>query len=305
MTIRNQMWGFAFLCALSLLFWWHALAMTMDLALRNEASTHILLILPLSVSLIYLDRSRWRRSDRDAGLALSRGGIGVGLAALAGAALILCLARWGQPQFNISPGGQLSLSMFALVIWWIGSVILSFGVGIFRSFLFPLCFLFWMVPLPPFALERIVLFLQQQSAFAARMLFLAAGVPVIQNGLILSIPSLDIEVASECSSIRSSLMLIVIAMVLAQLFLRSRWRKAVVVAAAIPLAVAKNGLRIFAIAELGTRVDPGFLTGNFHHHGGIVFLGIGVVAVGALVWALRRSELRRARASGTSAESRN
>ncbi len=299
------MWGFAFLCALSLLFWWHALAMTMDLALRNEASTHILLILPLSVSLIYLDRSRWRRSDRDAGLALSRGGIGVGLAALAGAALILCLARWGQPQFNISPGGQLSLSMFALVIWWIGSVILSFGVGIFRSFLFPLCFLFWMVPLPPFALERIVLFLQQQSAFAARMLFLAAGVPVIQNGLILSIPSLDIEVASECSSIRSSLMLIVIAMVLAQLFLRSRWRKAVVVAAAIPLAVAKNGLRIFAIAELGTRVDPGFLTGNFHHHGGIVFLGIGVVAVGALVWALRRSELRRARASGTSAESRN
>src|SRR5271157_2054867 len=134
MTIRSQIWGFAFLCALSILFWWHALAMTMELALSNEAYTHILLILPLSVSLIYLDRSRWRRNDRDAGLALSRGRIVGGLAALAGAALIFCFARWGQSQFNISPGGQLSLSMFALVIWWVGSVILSFGVGVFRTF---------------------------------------------------------------------------------------------------------------------------------------------------------------------------
>jgi len=300
MTKRNQIWGFAFLCALSLLFWRHPLAMTMELALSNEAYTHILLILPLSVSLIYLDRSRWRRSDRDAPLAISRGDIGGGLAALAGAALILCFARWGQSHCNISPGGPLSLSMLALVIWWIGSVILCFGVQIFRSFLFPLCFLFWMVPLPPFALDRIVLFLQQGSALAARILFLAAGVPVTQHGFILSIPNLDIEVASECSSIRSSLLLIVIAMVLAHLFLRTRWRKAVVVAAAIPLAVAKNGLRIFTIAELGTRVDPGFLTGKFHHHGGIVFLGIAVVAVCAVLWVLRRSE-----ASSVSAASRN
>ncbi len=300
MTIRNQIWGFAFLCALSVLFWWHALAMTMELALSNEAYTHILLILPLSVSLIYLDRSRWQRSDGDAPLALSKGRIGAGLAALASAALIFCLARWGQSQFNISPGGQLSLSMFALVIWWIGSVILCFGVQFFRSFLFPLCFLFWMVPIPPFALDRIVLFLQQQSALAARILFLAAGVPVTQNGLILSIPNLDIEIASECSSIRSSLMLIVIAMVLAHLFLRSRWRKAVVVVAALPLSVAKNGLRIFTIAELGTRVDPEFLTGKFHHHGGIIFLGIAVVAVGGLVWVLRRTE-----ASSVSTASRN
>lgn len=279
--------------------------MTMELALTNEAYTHILLILPLSVSLIYLDRSRWQRSDGEAPLALSRDCIGAGLAVLACAALMFGFARWGQSHFNISPGGQLSLSMFALVIWWIGSVIVSFGAGVFRPFLFPLCFLFWMVPIPPFALDRIVLFLQEESALAARMLFLAAGVPVVQNGLILSIPNLDIEIASECSSIRSSLLLVVIAMVLAQLFLRSRWRKTLVVAAAIPLAVAKNGLRIFTIAELGTRVDPGYLTGKFHHHGGIVFLGIAVLAVGALVWALRRSERPRARASGESDESRN
>jgi exosortase/archaeosortase family protein len=64
----------------------------------------------------------------------------------------------------------------------------------------------------------------------------------------------------------------VMTMVLAHLFLRSWWRKTLLIVAAIPLAVAKNGLRIFVIAELGTRVDPEFLDGNLHQHGGPCFL---------------------------------
>jgi exosortase len=182
--------------------------------------------------------------------------------------------------------------MLALVTWWIGSVILCFGVDTFRAFLFPLCFLFWMVPAPTFMLSGIVRFLQYQSAFAARILFEATRVPVTQDGIMLAIPGLNIEIVSECSSIRSSLMLVVTTMVLAHLFLRSWWRKSLLVAAAIPLSVAKNGLRIFTIAELGTRVDPGFLNGKLHHNGGIVFFGISVVAVVALLWILRRTEFR-------------
>jgi exosortase len=149
-----------------------------------------------------------------------------------------------------------------------------------------------MVPIPDFALSRIIEFLQQQSALAARIMFRAARVPVTQDGIMLSIPNLDIEVSLECSSIRSSLMLVVTTMVFAHLFLRSWWRKVLLVAAAIPLSVAKNGLRIFTIAELGTRVDPGFLDGKLHHNGGILFFGIAVVAVGALLWVLRRTELQ-------------
>jgi len=71
--------------------------------------------------------------------------------------------------------------------------------------------------------------------------------------------------------------------------------KALIIAAAVPLAIAKNGLRIFVIAELGTRVDRGFLDGNLHHHGGIVFLGIAVVVVVALIWFLNRCEVGRRR----------
>jgi exosortase len=285
MTTRNQVSAFAFLCAVSILFWWHPLVATLGLAQANDAYTHILLILPLSGALIYFDSKYVNSKALRLGPAPSPR---VGAALLALALLIGGYARWGSAA--IPDDVRLSLGMFALVTWSLASVLLCFGARTFQSFLFPLCFLFLMVPIPEFALRWIVEFLQQQSASAARIMFRAAGVPATQDGIMLSIPGLDIEVARECSSIRSSLMLLVTAMVLAHLFLRSRWRKVLIVAVVIPLSVAKNGLRIFTIVELGTRVDPGFFTGNLHHHGGILFFGLSVAAVGALIWVLRRTE---------------
>jgi len=287
MTTRAQVLAFCFLCAVSIMFCWRCLVFTWGMALSNDAYTHILLILPLSAALIYQD-SKYRDSKS---LEIDpQPSSRMGAALLALALLIGSYARWGMAATGEDV--VLSLGMLALVTWWIGSVIVCFGVDAFRAFLFPLCFLFWMVPAPAFVLSGIVRFLQYQSAFAARILFQVTGVPVTQDGIMLAIPGLNIEIVSECSSIRSSLMLVVTTMVLAHLFLGSWWRKSLLVAAAIPLSVAKNGLRIFTIAELGTRVDPGFLNGKLHHNGGIVFFGISVVAVVALLWILRRTEFR-------------
>ena len=159
-----------------------------------------------------------------------------------------------------------------------------------RPLLFPLGFLFLIVPLPERFVDMVTVFLQRQSAVASEILFRAALVPVTRAGIMLSIPALDIEVARECSSIRSSTMLVIMTLILAHLFLRSRWRKTLLVVAAIPLSVAKNAVRIFTIAELGTRVDPGYLNGRLHHNGGLVFLGLALVVDIALLWILRRGE---------------
>jgi exosortase len=280
MTRRTQLVAFAFLCGVSITLWWHGLITTLRLALGNEAYTHILLIVPLSIALIYMQSRTLPMSFESSTT--------VGTLLLAGALLVGGFARWGV--LGLAGDVRLSLSIMALVTWWIASVVFCFGVRAFRSFLFPLCFLFWMVPIPAAALDWIVAFLQNESALAAQVLFRMAAVPVAQEGTVLEIPALSIEVARECSSIRSSLMLIVTTMVLAHLFLRSWGRKVLLIAAAIPLAVAKNGLRILVIAELGTRVDPRFLDGNLHHQGGIVFLAIALVIVIAVIWILRRSE---------------
>jgi exosortase len=268
---------FVLLCVISLVVGWHSLFSTLVLALRVDEYTHLLLILPISVSLIFSERDLLKLAPEPA--------VGLGSFLLIAAILIGAFSRTIS-QIDV----QLSIEMLSIVIWWIGSFVLCFGSHVARLFLFPLCFLFWLVPIPAPLLEKIVAIWQHGSAISASLLFSALGIPNTQNGIMLSIPGLNLEVAQECSSLRSSLMLIVTSMVLAQLFLRSFWRKTVVVLAAIPLSIAKNGVRIFTISMLGTCVDPGFLHGNLHRHGGIVFFLLALGAVVLLLWLLNRSE---------------
>ena len=268
---------FSLAVSISLLVGWRPLLGTFALALRRDEYTHILLIVPISLALIYTE---WPslRIDRQPSNRIS--------VALLVAALILGLGG----RLTAQSDTQLTWGMLALVTWWLGAFIGCFGVWTFRSLLFPLCFLFCLVPLPEFTLNKIVALWQHGSALSASFLFSALGIPVTQDGVMLSIPGLSLEVAQECSSLRSSLMLIVTSMVLAHLFLRSFWRKATVVLVAIPLSIFKNGIRIFAISMLGIHVDPGFLHGNFHRHGGIVFYLLALFVLLLLLWILNRTQ---------------
>ena len=140
--------GFAVLTAVSLLFWWRPLASTLGLALTNEAYTHILLILPLSAALIYLDsKDQHSKNLNSKALPIDPPpSPRIGAALLALALLMGGYARWGSGA--ASDDVRLSLAMFALVTWWIASVVFCSGLRAFRSFLLPLCFLFLLVPVP-------------------------------------------------------------------------------------------------------------------------------------------------------------
>ena len=278
-STRSKIGAFAFWTA-SVAAAWRPLAQTFALALREDAFTYVLIILPVSAVLLYLG---WQSLQASIAPSIRKGSalllIAIGTA---------CVAfGW---RASMTADVQLSVTMFALVLWWIGTFVFWFGDRAGRLALFPLCFLFGLVPLPRLPLNAIVAMLQSGSAWTAHGLFVLAGVPVDQSGVFLAIPGLTIQVAQECSSIRSSSLLLATTIVLAQLVLYSPWRKALVIALAVPLSIAKNGLRVFIIGFLGTRVDPGYLTGRLHHQGGIVFFALALLAVFTLLWLLRRGE---------------
>jgi exosortase len=277
---------FLILAALAALAAWRPLAATFSLAWSDDQYTQILLILPVVAALTYLE---WPISG------------GFSFANLRAASVLvaaLAIGLFVEWKFASLPADQrLALSMCLLILAWIIAFLVCFGAQAARKMLFPLCFLFWIVPWPHFFLDRIVTVLQHWSADSARALFAIFGVPVTQDGVSLTIPGITLVVAEECSSIRSSLMLLVTTMVLAQLLLRSPWRKAIVVAAVIPLSAAKNGLRIFVLGILGTRVDPDYLTGRLHREGGIIYFLIALLAIAGLLWILRRGEQPHAVAS--------
>ena len=269
---------FALLCGLSLVAGGHFLLAAFALAMRSDEYTHLLLIVPISVALIFAERAALKD--------VFEPDLRFGLLLLAGATLIGAYSWLSSLPSDV----RLSLAIMATVTWWIGSFVLSFGSRLAALFAFPLGFLFWLVPIPGVALVKIISIWQKGSAISASLLFSAVGIPVAHDGIMLSIPGLSLQVAQECSSLRSSLMLVVTSMVLAHLFLRSFWRKAAVVVVAIPLSIFKNGIRIFTISMLGTRVDPGFLHGKLHHNGGILFFALALVAVCFLIWGLSKGE---------------
>jgi exosortase len=271
---------FSVLGLISLAVWFRPLTSAFALAMSDDQYTQILLIFPISAALVFID---WKSSEPASGW-----GARIASAFLAIAILVTAAVRW--KAVSLSPDAQLSVDMLAFVVWWMAAFVLCFGTRAFRRALFPLCFLLWTVPFPLVLLNPVVSVLQRGSAASAHLLFQAFGIPVAQSGTLLHIPGLTLEVAPECSSIRSSLMLLVTVMVLAHLLLRTFWRKALVVAVAIPLSVAKNGLRIFVLAMLGTRVDPSYLTGKLHRQGGIIYFLIALSATFLLLWILHRGE---------------
>jgi exosortase len=268
------------LMAGSLLVGWRTFCATITLAWQNDKYTHILLILPLSLLLILVENGLLRTCGSWA--------LWQGNSLVLAAILITCFS--GIYSASLTVDMLLAFRMFALVLSWTGFLFLCFGPKALGRLMFPLLLLLGAVPLPKIALDSVIALLQIGSAWSAHAFFAAFGVPVFQQGVVLTIPGLTVHVAEECSSIRSSSMLLATAMILAQILLCSFWRRAFIVVLAIPLSVLKNGLRVFVIAMLGTRVDPGYLTGTLHHQGGVLFFTIALAVTAVLIWVLRKGE---------------
>jgi exosortase len=122
------------------------------------------------------------------------------------------------------------------------------------------------------------------------MFFDVLGVPVLQEGFVFHLAHFTIEVAKECSGIRSSLALLILALVVGYLFLRTPWKRLLLVIAGLLIMIVKNGVRIATLTILAEYVDPGFLYGRLHREGGVVFFLLGLLLLLPVLWLLQRGE---------------
>lgn len=291
MRAVTSFWLFSLLCLVSIVIWRNDLRATFALAVGNDAYTHILLIVPICAILIVLRLKGKPLSPSPGWIA---GALLLGISALIG----LWGLRWGKGPV-VANDVRLAIEMSAIVVWWLGSFLFCFGARTFREVAFPLLLLLWLVPIPEVALSQIVEGLRQGTATVTREMFAIVGVPVTQKATLVSVPGLTVEVSEECSSIRSSMILLVIAMVMSYLLLRSSWGRAIVILAAIPLCIAKNGLRVFTLTALGAYVDPNVLSSPLHRQGGVLFLVVALAGLSAMIWMVNRLELRYARPPAT------
>ena len=256
----------------------------MAYSFSSENASHLLVIPFISAWILYLERKRFFEaldSDLVAASLFLAAGVLCGLIAFSMG------ANWGLIN-------RLSLYVLSLILLWAAGFAFFFGRQALARARFPLAFLVLMVPIPDFILDKAIYFLQKGSAEVTAVLFDWSGVPVLRDGFVFYLARVSIEVARECSGIRSSLALLILAILVAYFRLDTFWRQALLVLAGLFVMILKNGARIVALTLLASYVDPGFLHGRLHQEGGVVFFILGLLLLAPLLWFLQRGERKKA-----------
>src|SRR5262249_26269292 len=188
----------------------------------------------------------WQRRGRCAqALAAGPSDDFFGVAALTGGVLL-----YGAGQL----GADIFVTRISFVAVLAGSLWFVAGGAVVRVLAAPLAFVLMAVPLPALLVNAVTLPLQFTASTIAEGTLAAAGIAVFRDGNVLELPSATLEVAEACSGLRSLVSLTAIAVLLAWSAYQTSVRPArartvlprclTLVAAAVPVAVVMNGLRI-------------------------------------------------------------
>jgi len=119
---------------------------------------------------------------------------------------------------------------------------------------------------------------------------------LVNSGADIFIKGSSMKVAEGCSGIRSLMALTMIAAVYANYTQKPLWKKAVLFASALPLAIIGNFLRIFTIIVLANFGFGNFGTGTWHDWAGLlIFFPIALSGLYLIDYLLNFKEKRRKR----------
>jgi exosortase len=201
-------------------------------------------------------------------------------------------------------GAELYITRLSLVLSLAALAVYFGGVGRLRGLLFPIGLLLFALPVPNILFNQIAVPLQLiASDYATRLIWLF-GIPALREGNIIEMAQMKLQVVEACSGIRSLMALAGLAVIYVYFAETRCWRRMVLVAAVVPIAVLANAARVAGTGLLahyrGVQAAEGFL----HNFSGLLIFLVAVLLLLALAKALdliegiRRRRLRLSDAAG-------
>lgn len=193
-----------------------------------------------------------------------------GLGFLVGSLAIYLLSL----RTHIALSARLAMvASLAGLVWW------NFGDRAFRTLLFPLAFLAFMVPVPDAIAGKIALPLQLFATSASAEAIRGIGIPVLQEGNMLYFAKTSLEVTEACSGIRSMLAYLTLGVLFTHMAGNAigRMGKAILLFSVIPLALFVNILRITGTGILATMYGGQVARGFLHEFSGLVVFAVGLI----------------------------
>ena len=255
-------------------------------ALGNELYSYVVIVPLVSAYLVWLDRPRLFQSGARLHPAWAGG--------LLVSGLLLLVWAWVTHRSGVrsAPVDALAFAMYAFVSLLGAAACFFVGRSGLRVLGFPLGFLIFLAPLPMAVEAGFETVLQHGSSWTAHRFFDLAGMPTFREGTFFQLPGFSMQVAPECSGIRSTLALFLTSLVAGQMFLRSPWKQTFLAAVVLPIALLRNGFRVFVIGELCVEVGPHMIHSWIHRQGGPVFFALSLIPFSVILYLLYRSDRR-------------
>jgi exosortase len=234
--------------------------------------THAYFILPLSLFFA------WRR--------LKKGDVPLGDTPFYSFILILLglfmfIFGWRMDYLFIS-----TLSLIPLLY---GLVIYLYGTKTAKTLSFPILYLLLMVPPPLGILDAITMPMRHGVSVISADILKLLHYPIHREGLMIYLGVHEIFMGAPCSGFRSLITMFSLGVAYVYVIKGSFWKKSILVAAIIPLALFGNLIRVITLCLLtyhaGDKVAQGFL---HYFSGGVIFviMLIGLLALEAILEGL-------------------
>ncbi len=185
----------------------------------------------------------------------------------------------------------LATTIFAYLMLIAAIALKLFGIRTLRANTFPILFLVCLVPLPIFIVDLLEWFFQHTSAEVAFWIISLIDIPALRESwLVFRLPNITLQVATECSGIRSSLVLFIVSLVASYMFIRNQWKRLILIVLFIPRAILRNAVRVATIATLCVKMGPEMIDSWIHHQGGPFFFALSLGPFFAVLYFLWRTE---------------
>lgn len=263
------------------------------LATSSDLYSHTILIPAVVLYLVWENRNKLTKTQPNRFYALIPAAIGT-------------LALFAFFKNDLGREGEelesyLSYSIGAYVSFTIAVIVFLCGKQNVKTNIFPILLLIFLTPFTIEVKVAIQTFFQHASAELSYIFIKLAGIPVFKTGLVFEMPAIDMEVAPECSGIRSTLVLFVTSLVASYLFLKTPWKRSAIVLLVIPLGILRNGIRILVLAIQCDLYGPEMIHGWFHKHGGQPLFAVTLIPFFFLLYLFARTEPKLPKPEGETA----
>lgn len=143
----------------------------------------------------------------------------------------------------------------------------------FKSIVFPLAYLVFLIPPPGLVIDTITLPLKKISTVGSYGLLKLFQIPVSVSGAILKVGEHEFFIADACSGFRSMATLFALGAVYAYLQTTCRAKKWIIFLSVVPLGILGNIFRITLVGLISHFIGIKYAEGFFHSaSGGVLFI---------------------------------